>query len=265
MPIEEHDYHIKLENDAILSRYMSLDKYESMLREKALFFCRADKFIDPFEGSVPKRESAWRRERGENYAKMKGVEYKGSLHESSVEGLSDLHKMRTSATVVNCWHINNNESDAMWNLYLKDNEGVAIQSSKAGIYRALENTSQKIGMTKIRYLDYINGIWHHPVDFPHEGYNLITPFIHKRVEFEHEKELRLYRTIVEAERNPDYWDKQKYHKGELINVDIKLLVEKVIFAPTADDNAKKKITELTKNYGFNFHFENSVLKSDPYY
>ena len=32
-------------------------------------------------------------------------------------------------TAVNCWHINEHESAAMWDLYLKSNEGIAIQST----------------------------------------------------------------------------------------------------------------------------------------
>jgi len=44
--------------------------------------------------------------------------------------IAELHKKLRKSFVVNCWHTNNKgESDAMWRLYLKTNEGVAIQST----------------------------------------------------------------------------------------------------------------------------------------
>ena len=36
-----------------LWRYMSLEKFVNMLETKSLFFTRADKFEDPFEGFIP--------------------------------------------------------------------------------------------------------------------------------------------------------------------------------------------------------------------
>ena len=40
------------DEDAILWRYMTFTKFASLLTKKALFFARADKFGDPFEGSL---------------------------------------------------------------------------------------------------------------------------------------------------------------------------------------------------------------------
>ena len=37
-------------SDAILWRYMDFTKYVSLLEKRALFFARADKLEDPFEG-----------------------------------------------------------------------------------------------------------------------------------------------------------------------------------------------------------------------
>ena len=38
--------------DAVLWRYMSFTKFVSLLTKKSLFFARADKLGDPFEGSL---------------------------------------------------------------------------------------------------------------------------------------------------------------------------------------------------------------------
>ena len=41
-------------DDAVLWRYMDFTKFVSVLDKRALFFSAADKFGDPFEGSISK-------------------------------------------------------------------------------------------------------------------------------------------------------------------------------------------------------------------
>ena len=45
-------------DDAILWRYMSLEKFANILATKSLFFTRADKFEDTFEGHVPRQTNS---------------------------------------------------------------------------------------------------------------------------------------------------------------------------------------------------------------
>ncbi len=57
MPIDlEHIALVKPDVKSIIYRYLDLEKFEYLLRDCALFFCRSDKFSDPFEASVPKKE-----------------------------------------------------------------------------------------------------------------------------------------------------------------------------------------------------------------
>lgn len=265
MPIVEHEVHIPLEKESKIWRYIDFEKYESLLKEKSLFFCRADKFSDPFEGSLPKREAEYRKSEERHSAKFNNIPFDEELAKKNIEALGELHKKLKRATVINCWHINDNESDAMWQLYLKNNEGVAIQSNKERIYSAFFNTIGNIGASKVRYLNYENGIWHHPVDYPHHFYNTVTPLIHKRIEFVHENEFRLYHHIYEAENNKEYWDTKKNSLGEFIEVDISILVERIILSPTSDENFEKKVKDLAIKYGFEFQFYKSKLQSNPYY
>lgn len=267
MAIFEHEIHIKLEDEAILWRYMSFSKFESLLKEKALFFCRADKFSDPFECSIPKKEAEHRSSEA-NFRLQEAIfgrfdsNYDEAVAQKQSEDLAQLHRRVKIATTVNCWHINNQESDAMWQLYLKDNEGVAIKTDKARLISALNEAPQQIGVSKVRYIDYINGIWYDSKEFPFRYYNLITPLIHKRLEFKHECELRLYHQNPEREK-PGYWEKQVDSIGEFIKVDVNNLIESVIFHPTADEITKEKIIRLAKKYGFEFIFQQSKMTISP--
>lgn len=265
MAIREHENHIELEDNAILWRYISFEKYCSLLETSALFFCRADKFSDPFEGSILTREADYRISEEKHLAQQQNRDYDEQQARKNSEDMAGLHRKIISAVTVNCWHINKNESDAMWQLYLKNNEGVAIQSSKEKLIKSLEQTHQKIGLSKVRYLDYDKDIWFHKTEYPHRYYNLVTPLIHKRVQFSHENEFRLYNWETSRENDSGYWLKQKFEAGELIHVDINSLIEKIILCPSSDSVFENKIKQFTKTMGYNFSFEKSNLINTPRY
>ncbi len=228
MAIYKHECFIPLESKATLWRYLDFEKFQSLLETKSLFFCRADKFSDPFEGSLPKIEADYRIREEKRIAKSFGREFNEEQALNNILGLQSLHQRLKRGTTINCWHINNNESDAMWRLYLKDNEGAAILTSMEKMYEVIEGTSEKIGSSKVRYLDYDTEKWHHPLDYPHTGYNLYIPLIHKRIEFHHENEFRLIHDVYDAVDDKDYWETQAIHKGKLIPVDVKTLYKKYI-------------------------------------
>lgn len=51
---EEHPVFNPPSDDAVLWRYMDFTKFVSLLEKSALFFARADKLGDPFEGAFSK-------------------------------------------------------------------------------------------------------------------------------------------------------------------------------------------------------------------
>ena len=51
---KEHRVFNPPESDAVLWKYMNFTKFVSLLEKQALFFARADKLGDPFEGSFSK-------------------------------------------------------------------------------------------------------------------------------------------------------------------------------------------------------------------
>lgn len=210
--IESHDNLIAVDPDIKIWRYMDLEKYESFLHERGLFFCRTDKFSDPFEGSITKTEHTFR---PRNFGLgLDGTPVDKARLEPDLKATSQLHQKLKRSTIVNCWHINAGESDAMWRLYLKDNEGVAIQSSPARLMDAFDKIKETVMPTAIRYLDYEAEGWYHPEDYPHPNYNLLIPFVHKRREFMHESEFRLMIDVKEAFDDPGFWFRPNWRYGE---------------------------------------------------
>ena len=263
MSIHPHPVYTPIGPDATLWRYMSLEKFQRLLADRALFFCRADKFSDIYEGSIPRREAEHRINESRRAADFYGQPFDEAAALATIKDRAAFHQAFKYATIVNCWHINPNESDGMWRLYMDNNDGIAIQTTGARITQAMEEAEEEIEMSKVRYIDYERDIWYHPENFPHRSYNMITPLIHKRAEFAHEQEFRLFHLIEEATRINEYW--QPGQHGKNISVNLDTLVERVCLHPTMSEPARIHVQNLMAATGLDKPVVFSQLSSRPYY
>lgn len=115
---EIHPNFNELAEESKIWRYMDFTKFVHLLESESLFFTRADKFEDPFEGVSSMANQSLRNEI-----------YNGKIPPEAFKLLDDFSKMARMYTFVNCWHLNDYEAAAMWKLYLQSNEGVAIQTN----------------------------------------------------------------------------------------------------------------------------------------
>jgi hypothetical protein len=266
MPIElDHPALIQPDLSDIIYRYLDLEKFEKLLNDSALFFCRSDKFSDIFEGSVPRREVDYRPIESKRIASFydRSLTDEDALQNSDV--LADLHKKSKKSFVVNCWHINTNESDAMWRLYLKSNEGVAIQSTVSKLIQSFSDFNEEIYMSKIRYIDYEQDIYFDEQDYPIDSYNLISPIVHKRKAFSHESELRIFQMINDAVDDAEYWNKQPNNLGINIACNLNKLVDSIILPPTSDSIVYDKVKSLLDRHLLTFSIKKSTLDDEPIY
>ncbi len=262
MPIINQTPLIIPDEATVIWRYMSLPKFESLLESKALFFCRSDKFSDPFEGSTPRKEVENRFEEQKAVAIFQNRTFSIEEAIKGSKDIASLHKTHRPSFIVNCWHINFGESDAMWQLYLKSNEGIAIQTSVKKLRQSFSLTTEDILISKVRYIDYENDIWFHESEYPERGYNIFSPIIHKRSAFEHERELRIFQKVQKAVGNGDFWQGKK---GKLVECNINSLVNKIILPPTSDDMVRLKVLDIIKRFNFEFIVEKSTLNKEPYF
>jgi hypothetical protein len=255
MPPPDHPVFTPPENrHARIWRYMDFTKYLSMLETKALFFCRVDKLGDPFEGTLSRATlEAWR-------THMKEF----NLEDSDMP--LQWARPHRRWTFVNWWHLAEDESAAMWKLYSKSNEAIAIRSTYARLAGALPNPysgapdqGRWIYMGVVYYIDY--DFFRVPPG------NTMAPFVYKRKSFEHEREVRAL--IQEV---PIVWinghesidvDFEPRANGKNIAVDISALIEKVFIAPDTPDWYFDLVSKVTRRYGFDFEVRRSRLDEDP--
>jgi len=233
-------------------RYLDFVKFVSLLDKKALFFCRADMLGDPFEGSFSKAN-----------VRLRPMVYKGDS-EIDLKQYSLTLKEIPRFTIINCWNISPHESAALWSLYSRTGQGIAIQSTVNRLEQCFGSERSQSGFIepgifigKVKYVDYNNE------EIP-EGY-LINPFFYKRKSFEHEKELRAIimryptkRRGVNFIKSPDV-----FTRGEYLDIDLETLVEKVYVSPMSPDWFKSLVESVMKKYGIDKKTAVSDLDDSP--
>lgn len=103
---------------------MDFTKFVSLIDSRRLYFTRVDKFDDPFEGSWPRINVLARNEIPEDIHSDNREAFANAMGK-----MGQINKQLPKYVAVNCRHMNEHESAAMWKLYLKSNEGIAVQSS----------------------------------------------------------------------------------------------------------------------------------------
>ena len=88
-------------------RYIDFTKFVSLLDLKALYFPRSDLLGDPFEGAMPRDNFRF-------YSLLYGTP---PITPEGLQEISQLRQELRKRVYINCWHMNERESFAMWNLY----------------------------------------------------------------------------------------------------------------------------------------------------
>jgi hypothetical protein len=227
-----------------LWRYLEYSKFVAMLKSRALHFSRADKFDnDPFEGSYPQ---------------------KNIINYLSVASPNHTYEAFKKYAAVSCWHSNPDESEAMWELYLRNSDGVAIVTDKKTLEECLRSEATVI---KIQYKDYRKD----QID----DFTWFKAFEYKRKCFKHECEIRasIYRIppsgkIVNGfpELGPPDGKNCIPEEGIPVAIDLKKLIKKIVISPKSGPWFEGVVKETLENYSLSkIKVVKSELSNDPLY
>jgi len=247
---ESHPTFIQPENEEIkIWRYLDFTKLVSLINTRRLFFTRSDKFDDPFEGSWPQINIVAR-----NYIPSDLLEDGQKKYLETMNQLGKITKNWPRYVAVNCWSENEYESAAMWKLYLKSDEGIAIQSTYSRLKKSII-ADESVFIGKVNYIDYEKDII--------DASNILGPFVHKRKSFEHEKEIRgLVVKFPVIEDGIDF-SKELITNGLQIKIDNETLIEKIYIAPNAPKWLNQLVEAVIKRYGYEFNVLQSQLNINP--
>ena len=228
--------------EATLWRYMDFTRFVSLLAQSGLFFVRADKLGDPFEGSLSKTNIA-----------MRPILYKG-IPPSTTHNMANFVKGIRRFTSISCWHSSDHESAAMWRLYSRESDGVAIKTDFKG-FRDSFTGNDDIFIGKVGYVDYAT-------TFINEG-NSFGPYLNKRRSFQHENEVRALTQKIPSHNGQIDFSQDAYDVGVYYEVDLSLLVKEVIVAPYAEDWLVELVQSVAARYTLKAPVRRSALGETP--
>jgi len=206
-------------------RYVDLAKFVHMLATRSLYFACTSQMTDPYEGWFPRSHITAMIGLTHTYLdQMKSTRDAILAQQPHCDSapldavLEDARRKLDFQTLLrdvnrkfglNCWHINEDESEAMWRLYGAAGNGIAIESTEDRLKTVL--TADGILVGRVRYVDFDRD----EIEKGHEHYGLFI----KRKSFAHEQELRA--TILLP--TPGI--------GTLVPCDMNALITKIHIAP----------------------------------
>jgi hypothetical protein len=257
--------------EKMIWRYMDLPKFISLIDKKSLFFTKASKFPDPYEGTIPKHNEVVRRTMYEQVKpEFESDEQFDSFIRSVPEIFGSILKQYRELMLINSWHFSDYESAALWELYGKET-AIAIQSTINELKDSFTKTADTIWIGKVNYIDF-NDDWM-------DEWNIHEAFVIKRPSFFYESAIRAITCLpddhidknisckfdVEREKKPispqRFVDPTELTThGKYVKVDLSKLINKVYLSPAAPSYFKQVVESIISKYELN----KEIIKSDLY-
>lgn len=241
----------KLPNDGARKvwRYMSFEQLFSMLRNSALWFTRGNvlRNMEPYEGQLPALNiNADPAEIFKNFIPNR------ELNQKELANLTRGHRINQESirvnALINCWNMLEYESYAVWKVYGKGNNSIAIVSDINGLKSSFGNYKDyDVFIGEINYIDYKK----EKIDET----NYLGLFLHKTPFYSSESELRCI--IIDDGDNclfpdsePVFWgveDAKRLSPGTFVPIDMNTLIKEIVVGPLANPwfvGEVKKLREL---------------------
>ncbi|HEY8889008.1 MAG TPA: hypothetical protein VIM70_01950 [Clostridium sp.] len=252
----------------VIWRYMNLESFINLISYKTLSFYRYDKLksLDPYEGANSKFELEQR-----DFAEAINDEIAEKSGDSSLKSTqfsryshNKMLEIRKKQYFINCWHINDCESVAMWDSFTNSKTGIAIKTTVGKLKRTINNrptnSNYDFKYGKVNYVE-LNS---------YKGD--INPLLRKTKYFIHEQELRVYfkyikewvqetnKIIIDENIVPDTI--MNINNPDRINVDVTIseLVDELIISPKSEEWLIDLITKLLEDYHISINPKQSDIR-----
>lgn len=236
-------------------RYMDLPSLLWILENEKLHFSSpSDDFDDRYETTLPK---AWYEFREEQWRGI-GEAFDHDPDEFWQKHCNRRKNMRDNI-YVSCWHANQTESAAMWDLYGESKYTVAIRTTVNGLRRAFHAQDEyAVAVGDVKYVDFdssedaIDEDEMEDIRNVHSGNaDSVGLTLLKRKEFVHEKELRC---VVLDGVVPKWLDQYTDHSPNQdatppvnVPVDVDELIDEIRLPPGSEDWFINTVIDTVEN------------------
>lgn len=242
--------------DTVLWRFMDFAKFTALLDQRAIYFARADKLGDRYEGAagITGRQLIWdtfyldffrqaiKTAPGQTKQPTdQHIERKAARLLADFTAASERDRL---CSFVSCWHSNNVESEALWRLYCPpSSSGVAIRTDAGSLMRSLDD-DPKIRIGRVQYVDF------------RKGYaGLHDRVFWKRMSLSHEAEVR---AVIKEPQPQD-------QSGLLIPVDLTQLFLAIVPSPFASPWFPDILKATMRRFDVDAPIVSSELLSEPFF
>jgi len=228
--------------------YLDFAKFMFLVSEKKLHFTSARQLSDEFEGSLPKAEVDDRDERIRRICANRNEE----KHAEMLIGRNRDHSKRFQKYMhVNCWHLNEDESLAMWSLYSIPERGLAIQSTIGRMIECfIRETDYHISLGRVAYIDFSE--WDGSLDLP------IKRFLLKRRSFAFEDEVR---ALTPGSGYPPT-EEHLRGRGIDVTIDLETLLEKIYVSPQSPNWFLRLVRSIVELFGLDIDVHRSGIRDE---
>lgn len=236
MPYEKHSELNEPHFNQRLWRYMDFPKFMALIQNKSLYFPNVSEFhmSDPSEGFPSSLN--YKPEQIISTLRQAGVKPDNNKINSFINMLKETLPLTRNGLYINCWHMNDNESNSQWKIYGNNPMSLAIVSNFKRIKMAITDSKTIYG-SKVTY--------YNPEKDVTSSRNALHHATVKRQAFSHEKEFRLiYLNTADMHKN---------YANHGISVDVELteLIETIVISPQAPQWFIPVVKSVINDYGFN--------------
>lgn len=250
----------------VIWRYMDFAKLMAVVNSQSLYFARADKLGDPFEGArgIAARAKEWR-DYAVNYFKdairtapnPNGMppmppDALNAQAERLFEEFTRNGEAERLETYASCWHANQVESEAQWRIYAPPGTpGVAIRTTFGQLDSALDQ-SFEVYAGYVQYVDYRTAFA-----------GTYDRIFWKRLSLAHENEVRL----VLKHKHFAVQDLFAPTQAVGVNVAINLAtaIDAIVVSPYAPPWVLDTVRNTLARYGLSVRVEESTLLAAPFF
>ncbi len=255
MPFNDYPGFDTPQDDTVIWHFMNFPKFCSLLSLSSLFFCRADRFDDPWEGVWPKHyydTAYWKDKLTAAFPWMTREEMQQQI-DINVSYFESSYRDRGHMGVT-CWHENQNEAESFWKLYSNPTYGVAIKTRVGLLKKSIEQSRWNVHIGKVTYIDFEKAM-------TFDQHDHLAAIRIKRLDFAHEKEVRAVVWKDPRLRDHDRDKKIFSGNGVYVDCDLNTLIESITVSPMAEDWFYNVVVDVAKRYGIT---KARCLKSDLY-
>lgn len=265
-----------VDEDRPICHYLSLSKLIRLITESTIFFPKLNLFRcgDPYECILwpPKRYASESFPDLQQWAKTLAFSPVTLPHDSMAQGQIVIGRVRkeiesadistvrelikifeirewADGVICNCWHLNTEESDAMWKIY-SGRLGVAIFTTVKQLVNSI------IGFVEADEYEKNTHWFVAPIIYRNESelndlpqFYVEHPWLLKRRAFEHEKELRIFKELPGGSRKGI---------GRDVYLDTKSFINKILLSPFNADWENKVVENILKEL-----WENKLNTTPP--